>query len=217
MATVLEPAKKIAGESRFLISSIDWPTYEAILKALGDRPTRLTYDGGSLEFMSPSPAHERYQRMFDRLFGVLSFELRLPIVFGGSLTFDRQDMDRGLEADGCYWIQNERAVRSKLDFDPASDPPPDLAIEIEISRSALDRLAISARLRIPEVWRFDGESLNIHLLQPDGTYSESSTSRCLPALPVAELAQLLQPEELVDEGTRIREFVEPVRARFHRH
>jgi len=216
MATALEPAKKIAGESRFLISSVDWPTYEAILKALGDRPTRLTYDGGSLEFMSPSPAHERYQRTFDRLFSVLSSELRLPIVFGGSLTFDRQDMDRGLEADGCYWIQNERAVRSKLDFDPASDPPPDLAIEIEISRSALDRLAIYARLRIPEVWRFDGESLNIHLLQPEGTYSESPTSRCLPELPVAELAQLLQPEELVDEGTRIREFVERVRARFHR-
>lgn len=213
MATVLEPARKALGESRFLISSVDWPTYEAVLKALGDRPTRLTFDGGNLEFMSPSPAHERYQRMFDRLFSVLSSELRLPIVFGGSLTFDRQDIERGLEPDGCYWIQNERAVRTKFDYDPACDPPPDLAIEIEISRSALDRLAIYARLRIPEVWRFDGESLNIHLLQPEGAYAESPASRCLPELPVGELTHLLQPNDLVDEGTRIREFVERIRLR----
>ena len=99
-------------------------------------------------------------------------------------------------------------MRGKRQVDLSTDPPPDLAIEIEISRSALGRMAIYASLGIPEVWRFDGESLQVHVLQDGGTYLEVPTSRCLPQLPVQEIVPFLQPDEKIDEASRIRQFID---------
>ena len=69
-----------------------------------------------------------------------------------STTFNREDVDRGLEPDQCYYFAStgEFATRTRQ---PDVDPPPDLAIEVEITRSCLDRLGIYAALRIPEVWQ----------------------------------------------------------------
>ena len=78
-----------------------------------------------------------------------------------------------------------------MEIDLLVDHPPDLAIEIDITSSSLDRLEIYAKLRIPEIWRSDGQSLEILVLQPDGAYRASPTSLCLPQLPVAELVRFL--------------------------
>lgn len=78
----------------------------------------------------------------------------------------------------------------------AVDPPPDLAIEIEITRSVLNRLGIYAKLGVREVWRFDGEALTVLLLGPDGNYAPSPTSAAFPYLPMGEIARFLN-----DEGT----------------
>ena len=64
----------------------------------------------------------------------------------------------------------------KLDLDFAHDPPPDLAIEVDNTNSSLNRMAIYGALGVPEVWRFDGEGLQVWLRQPDGTYQLSTTS-----------------------------------------
>src|SRR4029077_7401077 len=132
---------------------------------LGDRPTRLTFDGENLELMSPSPIHEWYASQMGRLLEALAFELGMPFRSGGSTTFKRRAIERGLEPDKCFWILSEPAVRGKMELDLLLDHPPDLAIEIDVSRSSLDRLSIYARLRIPEVWTFNGESLRILVLQ----------------------------------------------------
>ena len=207
MATVLEPEKHVRAEERFVLRGVDWNVYDGIVRALGDHPTRVTYDGRNLEFMSPLPVHEFYTRMFDRLLVLLASKLRLPMRTGGSMTFRREEIARGLEPDNCYWIQSEAAIRGKLEINPAVDPPPDLAIEIEISRSAIDRLAIYAKLGIPEVWRFDGESLRVHCRQSDGVYVECRTSRCLPELPVCDMVPFLQPDDETDDTARGDQFV----------
>ena len=75
-------------------------------------------------------------------------------------------------------------------------------------------MAIYAKLGIPEVWCFDGESLRIHILQPNGIYTESPTSRCLPQLPVREMVPFLQPDDEIDDTTRVRQFVEWASPRF---
>ena len=213
MATVLEPLRQ-APDRRFVLYGVDWNTYDAIVTALADRQTRITFDGENLEFMSPSHSHEWYGGLIGRMLEALGFEFGIPISGGGSTTFRRRDVERGLEPDECYWIQNEPSVRGKRELDLRVDPPPDLAIEIEVSRSALDRLAIYARLRVPEVWRFDGERMHIHLLQDDGGYAESDKSRCLPRLPVHHLADFLHVDDDVDDTTRVRRFVEQVRPHF---
>lgn len=216
MATVLEPARQTQSEARFVLHNVDWQVYDGIVRAIGDHHTRITFDGRNIELMSPLPIHEFLNRMFDRMLSMLVAELRLPMRNGGSMTFRREDLERGLEPDSCYWIQSEPAIRGKLELDFTVDPPPDLAIEVEISRSALDRMAIYAKLGVPEVWRFDGESLTIHLLQADGVYKEGPTSRCLPELPVHEMAPFLRPDDQLDDTTRVRQFVEHVSPRFQR-
>jgi Uma2 family endonuclease len=216
MATVLEPEKHVPADERFVIHGVDWHIYDAIVRALGDHRTRVTFDGRDLELMSPSPAHEMYKIRIGHLLAGLALELNIEIIGGGSMTFRRQDLERGLEPDQCYWIQNELSIRGKRDIDLSVDPPPDLAIEIDISRSALDRMAIYAGLEIPEVWTFNGESLRIHLLQADGKYVTSDTSRCFPWLPVSEMIPFLQPDEKSGDTTRARRFVAHVRRHFNR-
>lgn len=216
MATVLEPVQQIIPDERFVLRAVDWQVYEGILRAIGDHRTRLTFDGRNLELMSPLPIHEFYGRMFDRLLAALAFEFGFPLRNGGSMTFRRENVERGLEPDSCYWVHSSFAIRGKQHFDFAIDPLPDLAIEIEISHSALDRIAIYAKLGIPEVWCFNGDSLRIHLLQSGGVYSESSTSRCFPQLPVQEMVSFLQPDDELDDTTRVRQFVEWARPRFGR-
>ena len=104
-------------------------------------------------------------------------------------------MEKGLEGDNCWWIEHAEQVRGKLTWDPAVDPPPDLLLEIEVSRTALARRAIYAALRVPQVWCFDGKSLRVHLLQPDGRYLEANESPTFPGIPVAEIVRFLQPEQ----------------------
>ena len=213
MATALEIEPQSQIDSRFVVHGVDWNTYEAILEAFGDHGPRVTFDGGNLELMSPSPIHEFYRRIFGRLLEALAVESSIEIRGGGSMTFRRRDIERGLEPDGCYWIQNEPAVRGKQDIDLSVDPPPDLAIEIDITHSSLDRLAIYARLGIPEIWRFDGESLSIHLLK-QGAYGEAKQSLCLPWLPVEEMLPFLKPNQQTGDTTTVRRFVAQVRRRF---
>jgi Uma2 family endonuclease len=213
MATVLEKSAPFQADERFVISGIDWTIYEAICQALGDRPIRLTFDGENLEFMSPSPIHEWYAGLIARMLEFLALELRIPIRSGKSTTFKRRSIERGLEPDECFWIQNEPLVRGKMEMDLLLDHPPDLAIEIDISRSSLDRLAIYSRLQIPEVWTFDGEALRILVLDASGQYAESAVSRSWPKLPVQDLVQFLQPDPDLDDTTRVRQFVERVAPR----
>ena len=122
--------------------------------------------------MSPSSMHERYNCLFRRMIETLTEELAIPIKGAGSTTFKREDLERGLEPDSCFYLANERRIRGKRELDLTIDPPPDLAIEIDITSSSLDRQGIYAALGVPEIWRFDGESLRVYQLQPDGTYPQ---------------------------------------------
>jgi Uma2 family endonuclease len=214
MATVLESPRVAQSDHRFVIHGVDWHTYDAISRALCDHKTRLTFDGKNLEFTSPSSIHEWSANVFGRLLEALALELDMPIRGGGSTTFKRSSVERGLEPDECHWIQSEAAVRGKMELDFLLDHPPDLAFEVDISRSSLDRLEVYARLGIPEVWIFDGESLRIRVLQPGGKYVEADASLCLPRLPVHELVPFLQFDPEIDDTTRARRFVEQMAPRF---
>ena len=124
----------------------------------------------------------------------------------GNMTFKRQDLARGLEPDQCYWIAHESQVRGQIEWNSVSDPPPDLVIEIEVSRGAQDRMSIYAALGVPEVWRFDGESLVACLLQSGGGYKQADRSPTFPAVPLKELIRFFTPSAEVDYLSGIREF-----------
>jgi len=203
----LEPNGAAQGEQRFLLRDMSWPNYVALGDALLDRPgLRLTYDRGRLELMTTSPKHEIYKKWLSRFIDILAETINLPKVSAGNMTFRKEELDRGLEADDCFWIAHEPQMRGKLNWNPQWDPPPDLALEIEISRSALNRRGIYASLQVPEVWCFDGSSLQVLRLQPEGVYQAVEQSLFFGPLPIGELLRFLSMTETADDLTIVRQF-----------
>jgi Uma2 family endonuclease len=127
------------------LQGITWQTYQSLVQDLESQPAkRLTYDNGMLEIFMPLPPHETYKRLLGRLVEIVTEELDLEIRSLSASTWSRKDLLKGVEADECYYIQNEAAVRGKMEIDLSMDPPPDLAIEIDISSPSLPRLPIYA-------------------------------------------------------------------------
>lgn len=206
------PSVETGADRRFVLYDVRWPFYEAFLAEMVNRRIFLTYDRGNLEIMSPGRRHGRSASQLGRMVEILTEELDIPIDVCGMTTFRREDLDRGLEPDDCYYIRNEPLVRERDEVDLTTEPPPDLALEIDISRSSLDKLGIYAALGFPEVWRFDGTTIHVHLLQPDGRYVLAETSESFPFLPIAELARFLQRAPTMDKTRWARSFRVWVRA-----
>lgn len=219
MSTLIDPLPDLSAatvpagnqEQRFVLSNVGWAAYDVLLTEVDHRRTRLTYDGRNLELMSPSRWHEVVRTLLGRFIALLALERDIPISSGGSMTFRRPDLLRGLEPDECYWIANAARVAGRRDLDFVTDPPPDLAIEVEITHSALDRLGIYAQLEVPEIWRYDGARLHVLLLQNDNSYAPSESSRAFPFLPVAELVRFLPTDPAMNETACVRQFLEWVR------
>jgi Uma2 family endonuclease len=113
--------------------------------------------------------------------------LDVDFVGAGSTTFRRRDIDGGLEPDQCYYTVNAQRMLGLRDLDLSVDPPPDLALEVDFTRSSLDRMAIYAALGVPEVWRWDAAGLHVYHLQTSGDRREYGPA----ALPVARLVDFL--------------------------
>jgi Uma2 family endonuclease len=187
------------------LSSIRWQTYRAIADDLEAQPSkRLTYDNGLLEIRIPSDLHENYKKILGRIVEALTETLGMEILSLGSMTCDREDLSRGLEPDQCYYIQNEARVWGKDRINLQIDPPPDLAIEIDITSSSLNRFAIYAKLGVPEVWRYDGQVITIHHLVSD-RYVLSDRSIAFPLLRTSDLQNFLELKNKLKENALIRQ------------
>ncbi len=186
------PALAPAAERRIVLDGISWSTYQQLLRESGDRNTRLTFDNGRLELMSPSLLHERVKTVIRRLVEVYADALQIEVEGAGSTTCDREDLQKGLEPDECYYITHAAAVMGKEKLDLTVDPPPDLAIEVDISRPDVVWEPIYAALGVPEVWRFDGRAIQLLVRNPDGHYVTATSSLAFPNLPLDLLNQWLQ-------------------------
>ena len=194
------------------LSGIDWQTYSRLLHAFAERPAiRLTYDRGELEIMTPLLEHDDDARFLGRLVLVMTEELRLSLKAGGSTTLRRRLKPRGIEADDCFWITNAHLMAGRRKLDLRRDPPPDLAIEVEVTHSSLDRLGIYAALRVPEVWRLEGDTLTFHILGEDGSYTVAVRSRAFPQIAPTDLVGLQQGRQAGDENEVIRQFRDWIR------
>ncbi len=197
---------QLSQEQRIVFDSADWAMYEGFLKALDNRPVRVTYDRGHLEIMTLSFPHEKSSNLLGRLVEVLTEELNIPLQSAGSTTLKREDLDKGVEADQSYYLENEPMIRDKEEIDLTVDPPPDLALEIDITRSSLNRMGIYAALRVPEVWRYDGEKLTVYRLDRKGKYRVVDRSVHFPFLPLSEITRFLNLRSQLGETGVVRAF-----------
>lgn len=164
--------------------------------------------------MSPSFEHDDDGRVLGTLAYILADELGLPMKRGGSTTLRRQLRQRGIESDECFWIANAHRMAGVRRLDLRTDPPPDLAIEADVSRSSLNRLAIYAVLGVREVWRLDGNALTFHDLGPDGRFTAVANSQTFSFVTPADLLTfLLLARQAGDENPVLRQFRAWVRQR----
>lgn len=195
----------------FVLDGVNWEEFIRISDALGTRPLRLAYDGNRMEFMTKSHLHERRKKLLGQLVERLSDELDIPRISGGEMTIRHGGVQRGMEPDQCYWIQHAEKIADIDEWDAAIHPPPDLAIEIDVAHSSVDRQAISARLGIPELWRFDGQRLQALVLNDSGEYDDVTHSLAFPFLNVADLTPFLMREGGGTETQIMRAFADWVR------
>jgi Uma2 family endonuclease len=203
----MSTASSAVRPQRLVLYGVSWREYTRMLRAFEQRPGhRLSYDRGTLEIMSPTLEHERDSRLLGRFVIVLTEELALPVFDGGSTTFRRRRLQRGLEPDNCWWIAHEAAVRGKKRVDLKVDPPPDLAVEVDVTHRVVKRMSIYARLRVPEVWQLKQEVLLFHILQPNGLYAVQTHSLAFPQFKPSDLIAHLALQGQYDQNEIVRQF-----------
>ncbi|MEA5621298.1 Uma2 family endonuclease [Cronbergia sp. UHCC 0137] len=190
---------------RVLLENVDWKELETIIEELGEhRAARIAYDRGILEIMNPLPEHEFDKEIISDLVKALLEELNIEFRCFGSTTFKNQFMAQGIEPDQCFYIKNEAVIRGKKRLDLTIDPPPDLALEIDITSRT--HLNIYQGLKVPEVWRFENGVLRINLLQ-DGVYVESTSSLNFPNLPLTQvIPQYLEKSKTMGRNAILKAF-----------
>ncbi|NJN87749.1 MAG: Uma2 family endonuclease [Leptolyngbyaceae cyanobacterium SL_7_1] len=190
---------------RVLLNSISWQEFETILNELGEhRAARVAYANGTLEIMTPLPEHEVSKVLIGDLLKALLEELNIEFWCLGSTTFKHELMNQGIEPDDCFYIQNEAAIRGRDRLDLTIDPPPDLAIEVDVTSRT--HPAIYQVLGVPELWRFEKAQLQINVLQA-GQYVEVEFSPNFPDLPLRQMIpEYLQQAKTIGRNKTMRLF-----------
>jgi Uma2 family endonuclease len=180
---------------------VSWAEFEQILLELGEkRATRIAYYDGELEIRMPLSEHERIKVLISNLLVVLLEELDLPWESLGSSTFKNKRMKTGIEPDDCFYLKNCQAIIGRKRLDLEIDPPPDLAIEVDLTSAT--QLSAYEALGVPEIWRYQQGKLAIFILV-DGQYQESMTNASFPMLPVKEgFSQILERSEILMSEAR---------------
>ena len=187
MATVIQPV-----DQPVLMDGVSWRTYEALLADGGDhRRTRMAFDQGVLEIVTPSYEHEHVENIVTRVAEALMNARRQDYAPAGSTTFRSRGIERGFEPDASYYVEHAAQVRGLTRIDLETDPPPDLVIEIDATHASMDKLPIYASLRIPEVWRHQGVSVQMYRLTGN-SYAEIHESTVIPGLSAERLTAFVR-------------------------
>jgi Uma2 family endonuclease len=185
------------GEQRIVLHGIEWTLYVRLLDATTEQHVRMAYDQGTLELMSPSTDHERLKKLMGQLVEALLFDLEIDYEALGASTWKDELAKTGLEADECYVLDPAKlTLVTGRSPNGATGPFPDLALEVEFTSSAVNKLAIYASLGVVEVWRLDEDALSVLALTRSGTYEPREHSQFLPVRPDELFEQLLRAQTL---------------------
>lgn len=192
-------------ETRIVLENVAWETYVALADQRRGSVPRMTYDNGVLELMCPKREHENIGRLIGRMVETYSELKDIEIISVASVTVKRSDLSKAFEADESYYVTNAGSLLSKMELDFEIDPPPDLVIEVEITSSAINKMQLFAAVRVPEVWRRDGESLQM-FRWVDGNYQSIESGLQLPGLTSQRINETLARRGKIGETRLIQEF-----------
>jgi Uma2 family endonuclease len=164
--------------------------------------------------MTLGPLHERYKTRLDTFIAIVADEQRIEYQPQGSTTWKRKKVKAGIELDSCFYFEPEKLLACAAAEEKGSNkvkdyPNPDLAIEVDLSPSKIDRPGIYAALQIPELWRLRDKVITIEHLASTGAYVAAEQSQLLPVRP-EDVTRWIFGEYTRDPITwkqRIREWV----------
>ncbi len=195
------------------LPDVSWEFYEQFLDEFHGRRIKHVYCDGELAIMSPIFApHEILKKRLARMVEPITEELKRPVLSTGSLTLRSPTLRQGAEPDESYFLTHADVVRQLTQYNSETDPPPDLVIEVDITSFSDRRLQVYAALGVPEVWIAGDRPFRIEILDDNGTYQESITSRELSGVTVDTIRDWLSRAETVDETTWITAFREWIRS-----
>jgi Uma2 family endonuclease len=196
--------------SHIRVRDVGWQEFEEILIERGEHShTRLAYYQGILEVMSPLPEHERSVVIISDLIKLILRLQQRPWESLRSTTLKKQGIAAGIEPDECFYLENYQAVIVKDRIDLNVDPPPDLAIEIDVT--SLTEINAYLALAVPEVWIYHQNSLTIYQLQ-NNQYIKSKFSHFFPELPILTIIpQAIKRSKLVGMSQALQEFEETLK------
>src|SRR6266542_4229854 len=205
VATPRSPADRV------IIEDVSWETYAAFLKDLEHRSSpRLSFDQGVLEIVTPHLEHESVNRVLATIVEIALEEFDIDFENAGSTTLKREALKRGCEPDSSFYIQHIESVRHRARVDMDVDPPPDLLIEVDLTKDSHDKLPLYAALCVPEVWRYE-DTLEIWILD-QGRYTRSHMSLALPALTEDMVTHLVQSRRTMRRPAWVRQIRERLRS-----
>jgi Uma2 family endonuclease len=179
----------VPSEERQVVRDTTWYFYDRLTDALGDHtPFRIAFDGKDMEIVMPGFTHEHLKILLSLFVDLVSFGLKINCQNLGSTTWKRPELERGIEADACYFFDTKKleTIRVALSLrsnNLADIPNPDLSIEVDISPSKIDRPGIYRSLQVTEVWRFRDALISIDQINAEGSYVTAETSKFLYVRP----------------------------------
>ena len=201
------------GPERFVFADANWAFYEEVCRQVAGRRAFVTFYKGRLEVVTTSLLHEVLSNLLSIAVGVLAEELDVKVVGAGRSTLRRPDLIEGAEPDASFYIANQARMAGREAIRLPDDPPPDLAIEVEVTRRLGVRRTIYQDLGVPEIWVWGvDQGLQVLLRQPDGTYAWAAASPTFGLLSLAELTAAVRAGQPMDQTTFTRAFRRQVRA-----
>jgi len=206
-----------SGPGSVVMDDVSWDYYSRTLKELGPSSgTKVIYDQGRMEIVTHSDKHERIKTVISRLLEMYAVEMEIEITGLGMLTMRRRRLGRGLEPDECYYVQTPAAPLTEGEFNLSVNPPPDLAIEVEISETVISKIPIYAALKVKEVWRYVGGRITVLHLDPKGEYRPKRKSLAFPELDIQRFNKFVA-QSLVEGDLKairaLREWVQSAKGR----
>ena len=210
----LEIIERLPAGAKLELSNIAWDEYEHLLTQMESfHPGhRLSYDRGRLIVVSPKREHEFFKAFVSRVAHVLAEELSLDIEATGATTLRRRNLMKGVEADESFYVQNAAHIIGHLELDLDVDPPPDVAVEIDMSNDSLDKFPIYAALGVPEIWRYDGHTTRFYKLTGEN-YEVIQNSLAFPLFAAEDLAQYLELSKVKGQSVALKAFRQMLRSR----
>ena len=112
-------------------------------------------------------------------------------------TDPRTTSNQAVEPDACFYLKNYQAVIGKNRLNLEQDPPPDLAIESDVTSKTT--LEIYGAIRVPEVWIYSKKQLQIVILRKED-YQLAENSVIFPNFPITNMIPSLV-QEAIQKGT----------------